>query len=630
MSRGRDRSLRGAAPGMRRIIARFWPQIRKQKFLLTGSFLAMLGEVCLRLLEPWPLKFIFDRIITEAPNAGRTGIGFIDGLSVDVLLVLAAASVVVITGLRAAMGYLYTVGFALAGSRIVTAIRGELYGHLQRLSLAFHSRARAGDLITRLTGDVNRLQEATVTAALPLTAHILTMCGMVIVMFLLNYQLALVAMVAYPLVILSMYRFAGPIQKVSRKQRQKEGELASTAAESLGAIKVVQALSLEAILERVFTRHNRASLKQGVRAARLTAGLERSVDLVIAIGSAMVLWYGARLVMSGTITPGDLLVFVTYMKNAVRPMRDMAKYTARLAKATAAGERVVDILERSPDVRDRPGAIAAPPIQGEVQFQDVSFGYDPARPVLQNINFSAKPGQRVALVGPSGAGKSSLAGLLLRLYDVTDGAVLVDGTDIRDYKLDTIRPQMSVVLQESVLFAVTARENIGYAAPSASDEDIEDAARLANAHEFISALPDGYETILGERGATLSGGERQRIAIARAALRDAPIVVLDEPTTGLDRQNAHAVNEALARLTSGRTTFVIAHELAAVQDADLILYLDSGQIVERGTHPELLAQAGRYATVYALQDAARSKREYQSSDLAETGAPLTRGRGIGQ
>ena len=269
-----------------------------------------------------------------------------------------------------------------------------------------------------------------------------------------------------------------------------------------------------------------------------------------------------------------------------------------------------------------PVAIEAPPLLGAVQFKDVSFGYDAARPVLQHVNLRTWPGQRVGLVGPSGAGKSSLAGLLLRLYDVSEGAVLIDGVDLRDYKLETIRPQMSVVLQESVLFAVSARENIGYGAPGATDEQIDEAAKLANAHDFISALSEGYDTILGERGATLSGGERQRIAVARAALRNAPIVVLDEPTSGLDKENAHAVNEALSRLSEGRTTFVIAHELSTVQDADLIVYLDSGRIVECGTHEQLMVQGGRYATVYALQHAAQSRRGHQSSDLAETREPL--------
>jgi len=617
MTRKSKTSIRAAAPGMWRIVSRFWPQIRKQRLLLAGSFVALLGQVALRLLEPWPLKFIFDRVITDAPNAGHSGIGFVDGMSSDLLLVLAAGSVIAITGLRAGAGYLSSVGFALAGSRIMTGVRAELYSHLQRLSLAFHNRSRAGDLITRLTGDINRLQEATVTAALPLFAHLLTMAGMVVVMFLLNYQLALVAMLAYPLVVLSMVRFAGPIHQVSRKQRKNEGELAATAAESLGAIKVVQALSLEGILERVFTRHNKASLKQGVRAARLTAGLERSVDLVIAVGTAMVLWYGARLVMSGSITPGDLLVFITYMKNAVRPMRDMAKYTARLAQATAAGERVIDVLEQTPDVRDLPNAIPAPPLRGIVRFQDVSFGYEAGKPVLREINLRGWPGQRVGVVGPSGAGKSSLAGLLLRLYDVTEGRVLLDGLDIREYKFESVRSQMSVVLQESVLFAVSAGENIAYGSPSASQEEIEAAARLANAHDFITALPQGYETVLGERGATLSGGERQRIAIARAALRDAPIIILDEPTTGLDKENAQAVNEALSRVIEGRTTFVIAHELSAVQDADLIVYLDDGRIVECGTHEQLMSQGGRYAAVYALQHVARASHEDRAEHPAE-------------
>jgi ATP-binding cassette subfamily B protein len=317
----------------------------------------------------------------------------------------------------------------------------------------------------------------------------------------------------------------------------------------------VQALSLEAALEQAFSSQNAKNLSEGVKGKQLAAGLGRTVDVLTAVGTAFVLWYGARLVLSGVLTPGELLVFIAYLKNAFKPMRDLAKYTGRIAQATASGERVLDV----------------------------------------------HPGQQVALVGPSGSGKSTLVSLLLRLYDPQEGRVMIDGRDIRDYTLESLRTQIGIVLQESMLFAVSTRDNIAYGWLNATDAEIKAAARLANAHDFITALPEGYDTILGERGATLSGGERQRIAIARAAVRRAPLLVFDEPTTGLDRENERVVSEALERLTEGRTTFLIAHNLRTVEQADLILYLERGRIVERGTHAELMRANGRYAAMYALQ-----------------------------
>jgi ATP-binding cassette subfamily B protein len=282
-------------------------------------------------------------------------------------------------------------------------------------------------------------------------------------------------------------------------------------------------------------------------------------------------------------------------------MRQLAKYTGQIAKATASGERVLDVLDIVPDIRDARGAIEAPPLKGTVQFKNVSFAYEQNKSILKDLNFVVYSGQHVALVGPSGGGKSTLVSLLLRLYDPLEGQVLIDGHDVREYKLHSLRQQISVVLQDSILFAASVKDNIAYGCLQASDQEIEQAARLANAHNFIMALPQGYDTILGERGATLSGGQRQRIAIARAAVRQAPIVILDEPTTGLDQENEHAVNEALERLTKGRTTFLISHNLKPVVQADLILYIEGGKILEKGTHTELMRLGGRYAAMYALQ-----------------------------
>src|SRR6058998_2407566 len=309
--------------------------------------------------------------------------------------------------------------------------------------------------------------------------------------------------------------------------------MAATAAESIGAVKVIHALSLEAVFAQAFTGQSRKNLATGVVATRLSAGLERTVDMLIAVATALVLWFGARSALRGAITPGELVVFLTYLRTAFRPMRDFAKYTGRLAKASAAGERVLDLLDRVPDVRDMPGAVPAPPLRGAVRFEAVSFAYEPGRPALDEIACDVQPGELVALMGPSGSGKTTFISLILRLYDPTAGRVLIDGRDIREYTLASLRAQMSVVLQDSLLFAATIRDNIAYGAPGTPHEAIEAAARLANAHAFVEALPKGYDTMVGERGVTLSHGQRQRIAIARAATRRAPVLILDEPTTGL-------------------------------------------------------------------------------------------------
>jgi ATP-binding cassette subfamily B protein len=557
--------------------------------------------VALRTLEPWPLKFIFDHVFGTKRRGNPPGLPSVAALDPATIITLSALGIVIISGLRALADYGSTIGFTRIANRVLTAVRGELYRHLQRLSLSFHTKARSGDLLLRVMHDVNLLRDVVVTAALPLVADALVLLAMVGVMFWLHWKLALLALVNLPLFWLWTVRLTPRIQRAARSQRQREAAMAATTAETIGAIKLVQALSLEDRFAESFFQRNQESQRADVRSARLTAALGRSVGFLIATSTALVLWYAARLVLRKELTPGELLVFMTYLRNAFRPVRDFAKYTGRLVKASAAGERVLHLLEAIPEVRDLPGAVAVPALQGAVHFEGVSFAYEPGRRVLEQIEFEIEPGQHVALVGPSGIGKSTLASLMLRLYDPTKGGVLIDGRDIREYTLKSLRAQISVVLQESVLFAASIRDNIAYGAPESTPVAIEAAARLANAHAFIQALPQGYDTFVGERGVTLSGGQRQRIAIARAAIRQAPILILDEPTTGLDEENEQAVLEALQRLARGRTTFWIAHDLRLAARADLILYLESGRVLERGTHAELIRAGGRYAVLYRMQ-----------------------------
>jgi ATP-binding cassette subfamily B protein len=587
--------------GISHIFKHFLPQIRTQAGLITISSLALLAETALRILEPWPLKFIFDEIIFKEFQVDNLRVPFLDNFSVIHLLTLLVVALVAIALLRGTMAYISTAGIAVAATTIMSEIRANLYSHLQSLSLSFHNKAKTGDLITRVTYDIERLREVTVVAALPLITNILTMVGMLGVMMWLNLQLALISIAIFPLFLITTATMSQRIHQVAKKQRKREGMMAANAAEAIGAIKVVQALSLQSRLEKTFAKQNQKSLNESAQTQKLRAGQERTVEVLVALATALVVWQGVQLVMSKTITPGDLLVFITYLKVAFKPMRQLAKYTGQIAKAIASGERIIDLLNIVPEVRDTKGSYPASAFKGRVEFRRVSFAYEERGNIISHLSLTILPGQKVALVGPSGGGKSTLVSLLLRLYDPIEGQVLIDGHDIREYTLDSLRKQISIVLQDSVLFAASIKDNIAYGCVKATDKEIEMAARLANAHDFIMALPEGYHTVVGERGATLSGGQRQRIAIARAAIRQAPIIILDEPTVGLDNHSERLVTDALDHLTKGSTTFLITHDLRSAQNADQIFYLEKGQILEQGTHEQLMSLSQHYATLYRLQ-----------------------------
>jgi ATP-binding cassette subfamily B protein len=600
--RTKEKDLKAILPGTNRIFKKFAPYIYQRRSLIVCSLIALLIETGFRLLEPWPLKFIFDRILVAEPKLQSLKVVVDYGIDPMILLAILALSIVIISVLGSFAAYLSTLGMAIASVEILTDIRGDLFSHLQRLSLGFHNRHKSGDLITRVTADIDRIKLTLIKVILPLVTNIIFLIGMLVIMAIMNWELFIVALIVFPIFVFSISRLVSQIRLATREHRKLQGTLAATTGEAIGAIKVVQALSLHDQIEDIFQQQNNLTLEHGTKSLKLSAVLQRTVQVLIAISVALVLWRGSHLAIQKSLTPGDLLVFITYLKSAFEPLRKLSNQFGEIAKATASGERIVDVLDYEPHVHNLPDAKPAHPFFGAVRLENVSFNYPSGETVLNNICLEVQPGQQIALVGASGGGKSTLTSLILRLYDPTTGRILIDGQDLQEYTIDSLRQQISVVLQESILFGTSIRENIAYGRIGASDTEIEAAAKLANAHDFIMKLPDGYDTVLAERGATLSGGQKQRIAIARAAIRQAPIIILDEPTTGLDNANLKVVNAALHRLTQGRTTFLISHDLRAVTHADLILYLEAGQILERGTHQELMGLGGHYATLYQLQN----------------------------
>ncbi|MBN6065644.1 ABC transporter ATP-binding protein [Aggregatibacter actinomycetemcomitans] len=588
--------------------------IRPERMLVSAALAALLLTTAMRLLKPLPLAFVVDYVLTpEITKTPPKQDGIIDTLLTSLntthLLWGCAAAVIVIALLTAATGYFSTVSLALAGSRVLSRVRNDLFAHLQRLSLRFHTQARTGDLTMRLINDIGMLREAVITALMPMLANILILLGMFGMMLYLNWQLTSVALLAIPLMWFSTTRASRKIHEVSRAQRKREGSLASKAAEYIASIRTVQSLSLEDETIRSFAGDDAASRQQNVQSKRLSAGLERRVDVIVAFITALVLLNGAHSVLNGGMSTGDLIIFMSYLNNSFRPVREYAKYAGRLSKALAAGERVVNLLDEEPEIKDKPNALVLAKPLGKIQFDHVDFAYEStdgkSHPVLNEMNFTITPGEKVAIIGPSGAGKSTITSLLLRLYEAQSGEVRIDDVNIQGYTIASLRSQIAIVPQDNLLFGLTVRENIALGAindpEQVTDNNIIEAAKLANAHDFISALPQGYDTVLSERGGSLSGGQRQRIAIARAAMNKSAVLILDEPTVGLDQENESYVIAALENLMQGRTTLMITHDLALAARTDRIIFVNNGIVEEQGNHEQLLAKGGNYANWWKMQ-----------------------------
>ncbi|NLS11160.1 ABC transporter ATP-binding protein [Nesterenkonia sp. MY13] len=562
------------------------PFVKRHKLLVGLGFLALMGDVLFRILEPWPVKHAVD---TVSDALGAELASSADGSdNVAGVIVFWSIALALIVGGRALCNYASTIAFAKTGVKVAAQLRTKVFEHIQSLSLRYHSKASIGDTSQRLVGDMGRLQEVAVTAGLPLMGNLLTLVTLFIVVIVLNPVLSLIVMATAVGYLLASRVLTPQITSASRATRKGEGQLVGDAAEALAAIRVVQAYGLEGTVASGFAAGNKKALKAGIRARRLAARLERSTDLFVGIATAVVLGFGGWQVLAGTMTPGDMVLFLMYLKIAMKPLRDMAKYTGRIARATASGERIADLLDEPVEIRDPKDPMPMQQVRGELNFWNISATDGRGAPLFENLNLHIPAGQRVGLLGPSGAGKSTLTGYLLRLADPDSGAVLVDGYSAKNVSRAELRGNIAMLLQESVLFSTTIAENIRYGRQSATDEEVINAAQRAGAHDFIMRLPEGYDTVLGNRGDTLSGGQRQRIAIARALVRDAPIVLLDEPTSGLDPASRATVEESIRELTRDRTTVAITHDLSMIQGLDRVLWLEDGCIAEDGSPQNLL------------------------------------------
>jgi ATP-binding cassette, subfamily B, bacterial len=596
------------------IFRAFAGDVRKQRGKLLGGMGFGLVYALARVVEPWPLKVVFDQVLFHKPAHGSWGRVFTVFGTSSYEILAAAALVLVGAGLVRGMAYYYE-DFLLssAAQEIVYRIRARLYRHLHRLPVAFHQRRRTGDTLVRLSADIIALRDMLVDSIVNIGTGLVMVALMLAVMFAVDPVLTALSVASMPFVAILSALYGRSIRTSSRKQRKREGQVASLMHEALGAIAVVQLYGAEEREQERFKAVNRRSLKQGIKATRLEARMNRGVELSLAAATVVVLWAGTVRALRGAITPGELVVFISYLRAAYRPLRRASKTVQRSAKAFAAAERIVELLEKEPELTDAPGAVPAPRFAGRIAFEDVRFRYEPGKLVLPGVSAVIEPGSTVAVVGPTGSGKSTLLNLVPRLFDPSDGRVTIDAHDLRTLTLQSIRGQVSLVQQETVLFGLSIAENIRYGCPDATDEEMEQAAEAAGLCDFVAELPDGYDTVLTERGTSLSGGQRQRVAIARALVRRTPILLLDEPTTGLDPAARHGVIEALRRLMHDSTTLMVTHDMQLAQQADEIIVLEHGRVIDRGTYEELSERSHEFRSLAGLAREARPLRKPRTS-----------------
>jgi ATP-binding cassette subfamily B protein len=578
---------------------------------LAFGILAAAGQGIANLLEPWPLKIVLDNVLRQKMSGGWLNrlISSFTGGDKLAILEFAAIAVMAIAAVGGLCSYAEKLLTTSTGQWVTHDLRQTLYFHIQRLSLAYYDQSRAGDLISRVTSDIDAIQSFIVSGMLDSLINVLTLVGMVAVMFYIDWRFTLVALSVAPLLAAVVFRYTRNIKKASREVRKKESEIVSVIQEVISSIHVVKAFAREDYEMHRLEEESLENVEIALRARSLKARLAPLVAVITAAGTGLVLWFGGRLALSGSLSAGSLIVFIAYLGKMYKPMQELSKMTDSYSKAAVGYERIQEIVNSDGYVKDLPGAWDAPRFKGAIEFDDVTFAYDSNKVALKNVSLRIEPGQIAAIVGPTGAGKTTLVSLIPRFYDPISGAVKIDGMDVRSFKQKSLRSQVSLVLQETVLFHGSVWHNIAYGKPDASRAEIYRAAELANAQEFIEKLPEGYNTIVGERGATLSGGQRQRIAIARAVIRNTPILILDEPSAGLDAESERLVFEALDRLMKGKTSIVIAHRFSTIRDANIIFVIKDGEIVQHGTHQKLTTEEGVYSELYDLQFGEKALKE---------------------
>lgn len=581
---------------MKSLAWKLLPYLRPYKGRIAWSLLQIFLISGFELLKPWPLQLVIDDVL-----GGKTpGMTFLQALTPLTLLAVACLGLVAIhigSGLLALLHNITTIG---VGQNMVNDLRGALYARLQRLSLAFHSRQQVGDLMYRITADSFAVQTVIMNGVLPIVSAIVLLIGMLFVLFPLDPALTLVSLTVVPVLFALIAVFNRKITSIATEVRDRESRVYTLVQWAMSSIKVVQAFTKEEEEYRRFMGASRASLGATLRLYSWQTLYSGAVNALIAAGTALVIYVGARAVLGGRLSLGELVVFISYLAQLYNPVNQITQSWGLIAGARVGARRCFEVLDTEPDLKDGSRSFPAGGATGLVEWRKVAFRYRAEMPVLDEISLVVKPGTKVALVGATGAGKSTMMGLLPRFFDPSAGAVLIDGIDVRDYRLDSLRRQIAMVLQPPLVFPMSVRDNIAYGKPSASDAEIAEAARLARIDALIQSLPQSYDTLLGDT-VTLSEGEKQRLTVARAILRDAPILILDEPTSALDVATEAMVMEGIDRLTRGRTTFIIAHRLSTVRSADLILVLRDGRIAESGTFPELLRKHGIFKQLYDTQ-----------------------------